>query len=222
MIEITKCKNYQELSNTVADIVERQLNKKSDSRFILPTGSTPIGLYKELVNRDLNWSNVITYNLDEYLDNTIKEQSYYNFMSENLFKNINIEEDNICFPYDITVWPDMRYGQDVDICLLGIGGNGHIAFNEPGSSFESETRVVDLTEQTIQDNSRFFPSIDDVPTKAITMGLKPIMSSKKIILMANGKHKKDILHKALYGKITEDVPASILQTHTNLGEFYSD
>ena len=84
----------------------------------------------------------------------------------------------------------MRYGQDVDICLLGIGGNGHIAFNEPGSSFESETRVVDLTEQTIQDNSRFFPSIDDVPTKAITMGLKPIMSSKRIILMANGKHKK--------------------------------
>ena len=190
MIEITKCKNYQELSNTVADIVERQLNKKSDSRFILPTGSTPIGLYKELVNRDLNWSNVITY--------------------------------NICFPYDITVWPDMRYGQDVDICLLGIGGNGHIAFNEPGSSFESETRVVDLTEQTIQDNSRFFPSIADVPTKAITMGLKPIMSSKRIILMANGKHKKDILHKALHGKITEDVPASILQTHTNLGVFYSD
>ena len=164
----------------------------------------------------------MTYNLDEYLDNTIKEQSYYNFMSENLFKHINIEEDNICFPYDITVWPDMRYGQDVDICLLGIGGNGHIAFNEPGSSFESETRVVDLTEQTIQDNSRFFPSIDDVPTKAITMGLKPIMSSKRIILMANGKHKKDILHKALHGKITEDVPASILQTHTNLGVFYSD
>ena len=222
MIEINKCKNYQELSNLVADIVERQLNKKSDSRFILPTGSTPIGLYKELVNRDLNWSNVITYNLDEYLDNAIEEQSYYNFMSENLFKHINIEEDNICFPYDITVWPDMRYGQDVDICLLGIGGNGHIAFNEPGSSFESETRVVDLTEQTIQDNSRFFPSIADVPTKAITMGLKPIMSSKRIILMANGKHKKDILHKALHEKITEDVPASILQTHTNLGVFYSD
>ena len=222
MIEINKCKNYQELSNLVADIVERQLNKKSDSRFILPTGSTPIGLYKELVNRDLNWSNVITYNLDEYLDNAIEEQSYYNFMSENLFKHINIKEDNICFPYDIAVWPDMKYGQDVDICLLGIGGNGHIAFNEPGSSFESETRVVDLTEQTIQDNSRFFPSIDDVPTKAITMGLKPIVSSKRIIVMANGKHKKDILHKALHGKITEDVPASILQTHTNLGVFYSD
>jgi len=88
MIEITKCKNYQELSNTVADIVERQLNKKSDSRFILPTGSTPIGLYKELVKRNLNWNKSMTYNLDEYLDNTIKEQSYYNFMSENLFKHI--------------------------------------------------------------------------------------------------------------------------------------
>jgi len=222
MIEINKCNDYQELSNTVADIVEKQLNKKSDSRFILPTGSTPIGLYKELVNRDLNWSDVITYNLDEYLDNSIDEQSYYNFMTENLFKHINIKEDNICFPYDIVVWSNMNYGQDVDICLLGIGGNGHIAFNEPGSSFESETRVVDLTKQTIQDNSRFFSSIDDVPTKAITMGLKPIMSSKRIILMVNGKHKKDILHKALYGEITEDVPASILQTHTNLGVFYSD
>jgi len=222
MIEINKCNDYQELSNTVADIVEKQLNKKSDSRFILPTGSTPIGLYKELVNRDLNWSDVITYNLDEYLDNSIDEQSYYNFMTENLFKHINIKEDNICFPYDIVVWSNMNYGQDVDICLLGIGGNGHIAFNEPGSSFESETRVVDLTKQTIQDNSRFFSSIDDVPTKAITMGLKPIMSSKRIILMVNGKHKKDILHKALYGKITEGVPASILQTHTNLGVFYSD
>ena len=131
-------------------------------------------------------------------------------MNENLFKHINIDEDNIWFPYDIAVWPDKEYGENVDLCLLGIGSNGHIAFNEPGSSFESKTRVVDLTEQTIQDNSRFFPSIDDVPTKAITMGLKPIMSSKKIILMSNGKHKKDILHKALYGEITEDVPASIL------------
>lgn len=233
MLEINKCKDYQEMSDAVADKVEKQLLKKSeyclsdntwcdDSRFILPTGSTPIGLYKELVNRDLDWSDAITYNLDEYLDNTIREQSYFHFMNENLFKHINIDEDNIWFPYDIAVWPDKEYGENVDLCLLGIGSNGHIAFNEPGSSFESKTRVVDLTEQTIQDNSRFFPSIDDVPTKAITMGLKPIMSSKKIILMSNGKHKKDILHKALYGEITEDVPASILQTHTNVGVFYCD
>jgi len=105
---------------------------------------------------------------------------------------------------------------------LGIGGNGHIAFNEPGSSFESETRMVDLTEETIKDNSRFFPTIDDVPTQAVTMGLKPIMSSKRIIIMANGKHKLNILNVAMNGEITESVPASILQKHNNVKVYYSD
>ena len=220
-MEISKCKSYVDLSNLVADIVEHTLTL-SEPKLVLPTGSTPIGLYKELVNRELDWSNVITYNLDEYVGNTIQEQSYRYFMDENLFKHTNIDENNTYFPGDTAIWPEMDYGIGVDLCLLGIGGNGHIAFNEPGSSFESETRMVDLTEETIKDNSRFFPTIDDVPTQAVTMGLKPIMSSKQIIIMANGKHKKEILEQAMYGDITEDVPASILQTHTNMEAFYCD
>ena len=205
----------------VADIVEHTLTLP-EPKLILPTGSTPISLYRELISRQLDWSTATTYNLDEYVDNTIQEQSYRYYMNENLFKHININDDNIYFPGDIAVWLDMKYGENVDLCLLGIGGNGHIAFNEPGSSFESETRMVDLTEETIKDNSRFFPTIDDVPKQAITMGLKTIMSSKKIVLMANGKHKKDILEQAMYGKITEDVPASILQKHNNVEVFYCD
>ena len=108
------------------------------------------------------------------------------------------------------------------MCILGIGTNGHIAFNEPGSSFDSRTRVVVLDEQTIKDNSRFFDSIEDVPTQAITMGLGTIMDSKRIVLIAQGKKKKEILDKAMFGKITEEIPASILQTHTNMEAFYCD
>ena len=220
-MELIKCKDYEHLSNLVADIVEHTL-RLSKPKLILPTGSTPIGLYKELVDRKLNWKSVETFNLDEYVGNTIDEQSYRYFMDENLFKHTNIDDDNTYFPGDTAIWPEMDYGIGVDLCLLGIGGNGHIAFNEPGSSFESETRMVDLTEETIKDNSRFFPTIDDVPTQAVTMGLKPIMSSKRIIIMANGKHKKDILEQAMYGDITENIPASILQTHTNMEAFYCD
>ena len=218
---IKTVKNYWEMGYCVADIVEHTLTLP-EPKLVLPTGSTPISLYRELISRQLGWSTATTYNLDEYVDNTIQEQSYRYFMEENLFKHININDDNIYFPGDIAIWPDMKYGENVDLCLLGIGGNGHIAFNEPGSSFESETRMVDLTEETIKDNSRFFPTIDDVPKQAITMGLKTIMSSKKIVLMANGKHKKDILEQAMYGKITEDVPASILQRHDNVEVYYCD
>ena len=221
-MEIKIQKDYSELSSTVADIVKHQIQRKPNSRLILPTGSTPIGLYKELVNRRLNWKKVETFNLDEYLDNTIWEQSYRYFMDENLFKHINIDDDNIYFPGDTAIWPEMSYGENADLCILGIGTNGHIAFNEPGSSFDSETRVVDLDEQTIEDNSRFFDSVDDVPTRAITMGLKSIMKSKKILLMANGIHKFKILNVAMNGKVTEDVPASILQKHKNIEVFYCD
>jgi glucosamine-6-phosphate deaminase len=110
----------------------------------------------------------------------------------------------------------------IDLCMLGIGTNGHIAFNEPGSSFESRTRVVDLDEQTIKDNSRFFDSVDDVPKQAITMGLGTIMESKKIVLMANGVNKLNILNVAMNGEVTEDIPASILQNHDNVEVYYCD
>jgi glucosamine-6-phosphate deaminase len=116
----------------------------------------------------------------------------------------------------------MNVNKGIDLCILGIGTNGHIAFNEPGSSFKSRTRVVDLSEQTIQDNSRFFDSIDDVPKQAITMGLGTIMESKKIVLMVNGTNKLQILERAMYGEVTEDIPASILQRHNNVDVYYCD
>lgn len=219
-MEISKCKSYKDLSNLVADVVEHIL-ALPEPKLILPTGSTPIGLYKELVNRQLDWSTTTTFNLDEYIINPNHPQSYHSFMKKHLFDRINIYPNNCNFPNRNTqAYEDII--SEVDLCILGIGSNGHIAFNEPGSSFDSVTRVVDLTEETIKDNSRFFPTIEDVPTQAITMGLKPIMSSKKIIIMANGKHKKNILEQAMYGDITEDIPASILQTHTNMEAFYCD
>ena len=213
---------YNQLSYEVSEIVRKQIEKKPNSRLILPTGSTPLGVYKLLTKAEIDWSEVVTFNLDEYLLNKNIEQSYLHYMEEKLFKHINIIETNYHFPDTWIHEGTDSYGNNVDLCLLGIGGNGHIAFNEPGSSFESPTRMVELSEETIKDNSRFFPSIDETPNAAITMGLKTIMSSKKIVLMAYGKHKKNILWKAMYGDVTEDVPASILQKHKNVRVFYCD
>ena len=223
MNKVTMFRTYEKLSKYVANIVEEQLKGNRISRFILPTGSTPLGLYKELVSRELDWGAVMTYNLDVYIMNPDHPQSYQTFMRKNLFDKINIHPTNCQFPDRNTQSYEQRLkGIPADLCILGIGTNGHIAFNEPGSSFDSRTRVVVLDEQTIKDNSRFFDSIEDVPTQAITMGLGTIMDSKKIVLMANGKHKKDILDKAMNGEITEDVPASILQRHDNVEVYYCD
>ena len=221
---INTLKSYKELSSTVADIVEYQIQDEPLSKLILPTGSTPLGLYDELVNRELDWSLVIAYNLDEYIMNIDHPYSYHSFMRKNLFDRINIYPDRCHFPFRPTLsFEDKMYAdKGIDLCILGIGSNGHIAFNEPGSSFDSRTRVVHLDEQTIQDNSRFFDSVDDVPTQAITMGLGTIMDSKKIVLMANGEHKLNILNVAMNGEVTEDIPASILQNHDNVKVFYCD
>ena len=221
---INTLNSYNELSSTVADVVEAQIKEQPLSKLILPTGSTPLGLYEELVNRELDWSNIATFNLDEYLMNPDHPYSYHSFMKKNLFNKINIYPDNCHFPYRPTLsFEDKMYANSgIDLCILGIGTNGHIAFNEPGSSFKSRTRVVDLTEQTLQDNSKYFDSVEDVPKQAITMGLRTIMESKKIILMANGKHKLNILNVAMNGEVTEDVPASILQNHSNVKVYYCD
>ena len=222
-MKIKILKDYNELSYTVADIVEEQIKREPISRFILPTGSTPLGLYKELVSRELDWGAVMTYNLDVYIMNPDHPQSYQTFMKENLFNKINIYPSNCQFPdRNVQSYEQRLKGIPADLCILGIGTNGHIAFNEPGSSFDSRTRVVVLDEQTIKDNSRFFDSIEDVPTQAITMGLGTIMDSKRIVLMANGDHKLNILNVAMNGEVTEDVPASILQNHDNVEVFYCD
>ena len=143
-------------------------------------------------------------------------------MRMNLFDKTNIYPNSYNFPDRNTqAYEDkIKEKGGIDLCILGIGTNGHIAFNEPGSSFDSRTRAVSLSEQTIQDNSRFFDSVDDVPKQAITMGLGTIMESKRIILLVQGKKK--ILDKAMFGEITEDIPASILQTHDNMEAFYCD
>ncbi len=233
MNKVTVFSTYEKLSQYVADIIEDIFKKSFRVHFpklVLPTGSTPLGLYEELVKRELDWSSVMTFNLDEYIINPNHPESYHSFMKENFFNRINIYPNRCHFPDRNTQWYEDKIagtmgggtGSGIDLCILGIGSNGHIAFNEPGSSFKSRTRVVDLDEQTIQDNSRFFDSVDDVPKQAITMGLGTIMESKRIVLMAQGKNKKEILDKAMFGEITEDVPASILQTHDNMEAFYCD
>ena len=224
MKTINKLSSYKELSSTVADIVEEQITKHPLTKLVLPTGSTPLGMYEELVNRKLDWSTVITFNLDVYLMNINHPESYQSYMRKNLFDRTNIYPNHSHFPFrPFSAFEDKIVGSmGIDLCILGIGTNGHIAFNEPGSSFQSRTRVVNLDEQTIKDNSRFFDSIDDVPTQAITMGLGTIMESKKIVLMVNGIKKKSILNQAMFGTITEDIPASILQEHKNVKVYYSD
>ena len=229
-MKINVLKSYNELSLTVADIVKNQIKEQPLSKLGLPTGSTPLGMYEELVKRELDWSSVMTFNLDEYIINPNHPESYHSFMRENFFNRINIYPNCCHFPDRNTQWYEDKIagtmgggtGSGIDLCILGIGINGHIAFNEPGSLFDSRTRVVDLSEQTIQDNARFFDSIEDVPTQAITMGLGTIMESNKIVLMANGVNKLNILNMAMNGEVTEDVPASILQNHKNVKVYYSD
>ena len=223
-MEIKVLKSYKKLSSIVANIVKKQLKKQPLSKLALPTGDTPLGMYKELVKRELDWSHVITFNLDVYLMNINHPESYQSYMRKNLFDRTNIYPDHSHFPFrPFSVFEDKIAGSmGIDLCILGIGTNGHIAFNEPGSSFKSRTRVVNLDEQTIQDNSRFFGSVDDTPTQAITMGLGTIMESKKIVLMANGVNKLNILNVAMNGEVTKDVPASILQNHENVEVYYCD
>ena len=222
MITIHHVKDYTELSKTVASLVAIPISSGRLCNLGTPTGGTPVGMYKELVGKNLNWAAVHTFNLDEYVGISHDHpQSYHYFMRENLHSHIRFNDDHIHFPHE-------KYDEEInvhgalDITILGIGTNGHIAFNEPHSSFDSVTRIVNLTEQTIKDNSRFFDTVQEVPTQAITMGLATIMNSRQIILMASGKSKWDILCEAMWGEVTERVPASILQRHTNLKVFYCD
>ena len=220
-----KVENYERLSQLAALEIKKKIQKGNQVNLGLPTGGTPIGMYKELVNDShLDWWNVTTFNLDEYVgidDN--HSESYVNFMNRNLFNHIDIDVFNIWFPDQTDDYDEMIDGLGgLDLTILGIGTNGHIAFNEPGSPFDSKTRVVDLDKQTIEDNARFFNSIDEVPTQAITMGLDTIMKSKEILLIAQGKKKLDIIQKAMFGEITEDIPASILQQHENLTILYCE
>lgn len=227
--------SYEKMSRDAANIISAQVIIKPDSVLGLATGSSPIGTYKQLIKwyekGDLDFSEVISVNLDEYvgLDGT-SDQSYRYFMNHNFFDHINIRKEHTfvpngcaadlkaeCTAYDVKI----KELGGIDLQLLGIGLDGHIGFNEPDDYFVKDTHVVDLHESTIEANSRFFASRDEVPTKAVTMGMVSIMQAKKILLIANGANKKEILEKAFFGPITPQIPASILQLHPNITIIYS-
>jgi glucosamine-6-phosphate deaminase len=227
---------YQKLSRQAANIISAQVILKPDSVLGLATGSSPLGTYKQLIEwyekGDIDFSKVTSVNLDEYvgLDGT-NDQSYRYFMNKNFFEHINIDINNTFVPNGCAVdlaGEGKRYDEHIaelggiDLQLLGIGLDGHIGFNEPDKYFVKSTHVVDLHESTIKANFRFFANIDEVPKRAITMGMVSIMQAKKILLIASGKEKRDILEKAFYGPITPEIPASILQLHPDITVIYSE
>lgn len=222
--------DYEQVSKKAASIVSSQIILKPKSVLGLATGDTPIGMYKELIslynNKQIDFSEIKSFNLDEYYGLSKENyQSYYHYMINNFFKHLNINPDNINIPDGTARNIDkecLHYEEKIknagglDIQVLGIGANGHIGFNEPSVNFEAITHLVDLDKKTILANSRFFDSINDVPTKAISMGIKTIMLSKKIILLATGESKADAIFKTIREKISPNVPASILQLHRDV------
>lgn len=189
----------------------------------LATGSSPTALYQKMVESDLDFSKLYSVNLDEYVGLTPDhEQSYHAFMQEHLFNTKPFKEsflpDGMAEDLEQAAkdYDDILSQHVIDLQILGIGSNGHIGFNEPGTSFDSQTHVVDLTDSTIEANSRFFTSRDQVPTKAISMGIASIMAAKKIILFAYGDKKADAIFKMVNGPVTEKVPASVLQHHSDV------
>jgi glucosamine-6-phosphate deaminase len=229
-MEIVISETYEEMSRSAAKAVAQLLNSKPNAVLGLATGSTPLGVYKELVrmhkSEGLDFSQVVTFNLDEYVG--LKKdhpQSYHYFMHENLFKHINIPVQNIYIPSGTTDnyaafcdWYERRIRDSggIDLQLLGIGSDGHIAFNEPSSSLGSRTRIKTLAQMTIQDNARFFERIEDVPIYAITMGVGTILEARKIAFLANGPNKADAVAKAIEGAVTSMITASALQLHPDV------
>ena len=218
------------MSRKAANIISAQVIMKPDCVLGLATGSTPIGLYQQLVawyeKGDLDFSEVRTVNLDEYKGlSRENDQSYYYFMHHNLFDHVNLPAENSHLPNGMEPDSDKecrRYSElirsmgGVDLQLLGIGHNGHIGFNEPGDAFDNDVHCVDLTQSTIEANKRFFASADDVPKQAYTMGIKTIMQAKKILIVASGEDKADIVRDAFFDPITPKVPASVLQLHNDV------
>lgn len=227
-MKIIVAENYSEMSEIAARIISQLILQKPDATLGLATGTTPIGTYKLLIENYkkgiLSFKNVKSVNLDEYVgldfDN---DQSYHYFMNDNLFDHVDIDKANVnvpnglgndlnanCKAYDKILEDFPR-----DLQLLGLGGNGHVGFNEPGTPFKSYTHIVDLTERTIKDNSRLFADPNDVPKQAITMGIMEICRAKKVLLLASGKSKADAVYAMVKGDVSENCPASVLQLHND-------
>ncbi len=229
-MKIYAVKNYQEMSRKAANIISAQIILKPNAVLGLATGSTPEGTYKQLIDwykkDDLDFAQITSVNLDEYKGLSGEhDQSYRYFMNNNLFDHVNIDKERTYVPNGLAEDGEAecaRYDAlieslgGIDLQLLGIGGNGHIGFNEPSDIFETGTHLVTLTEETRQANARFFASIDEVPTHAYTMGVGNIMSAGKLLLLASGEAKAQALYDSLYGPVNPKVPASILQLHPDV------
>lgn len=229
-MKVIICNSYEEMSRNAADIIAAQMKEKKDSILGLATGSTPIGTYDCLVEKyekgEIDFSDVITFNLDEYYPIAPEnEQSYIYFMRKNLFDRVNVKMENVhipsgscediekeCKEYDAS----LAESGNVDIQILGIGQNGHIGFNEPSTDLVAGTHPTVLEEDTRIANSRFFASLDEVPTHAVTMGMASIMSAKKILLLANGKGKHAAISAMMNDKINTQIPATLLKLHPDV------
>jgi glucosamine-6-phosphate deaminase len=222
--------NYQTMSKKAALMAASQITLKPDSNLGLATGGTPLAMYDNLIemyqNDEINFSEVQTFNLDEYCGlKADHPNSYHHYMYQNFFNEINIKKENIHIPdgaaedskqeckrYEKSI----KKARGIDLQILGIGSNGHIGFNEPAENLNVATEVVDLTEETIEANSRYFDSKDEVPKKAISMGMATILKADRIVLLASGESKAEAVKKTVSGKISTQVPATLLQTHPEI------
>ena len=229
-MRIYKATDYNDMSRKAANIISAQIIMKPDCVLGLATGSSPVGTYKQLIEwynkNDLDFSEVTSINLDEYKGLSPEDpQSYRYFMNTHLFDHVNIDKNRTFVPDGLATDPEKACAEynaniikqgGIDLQLLGIGRNGHIGFNEPGTVFKKETHCVDLTESTIEANKRFFASADDVPKQAYTMGVGTILRAKAILLVVSGKDKAAALNAVVNGPITPQVPGSVLRLHPNV------
>jgi glucosamine-6-phosphate deaminase len=235
-MEVFVFKTYEQMSRAAAREVADVLNAKPNAVLGMATGSTPLGVYQELVKLhdrgEVDFSHVTTFNLDEYVGLPITHpQSYHHFMQENFFRHVNIPPQNVHIPSGTTTnyrafceWYEERIRQagGIDLQILGIGSDGHIAFNEPGSSLSSRTRLKTLAKPTIDDNARFFDRREDVPIYAITMGVGTIMDARQVLLLANGAKKAEAIAAAIEGPVTSMITASALQLHPSCKSFLDE
>lgn len=229
-MNIIRTKDYDEMSKQACELVVEKLTVLQGPVLGLATGSTPEGMYECLIEKnkqkEVSFKNVTTFNLDEYIGlDKDDPNSYHYFMQENLFKHVDIQSENTHLPNgtaDDLQAECKRYEKlmedagGIDLQILGLGTNGHIGFNEPGAKFDGETDIVDLAQATLDANARFFDSIEDVPTQAVTMGIGSIMEADEIILLVSGESKAEALANTINGDVTEDFPSSILQKHPNV------
>jgi glucosamine-6-phosphate deaminase len=235
-MEVVVLPSYEDMSKAAASVIADVLNAKPNAVLGMATGSTPLGVYQELVRMHregrLDFAQVTTFNLDEYVGlPTTNPQSYHYFMHENFFRHVNISPGNIYIPSGTTsnyqafcAWYEQRIDEcgGIDVQILGIGSDGHIAFNEPGSSLSSRTRLKTLARPTIEDNARFFKRAADVPIYAITMGVGTILEARSLVLLANGKNKASAVAQMVEGPVTSMITASALQLHPSATVFLDE